>query len=114
MRSRNVMVRGSRILGFALLAKYAHQPLRHHGFKRRCHEIRLDAHVHQPRQRARRVVCVQRGKNHVAGQRRLHGDLRRFLIANFTNEHDIRIVAKNGAQTARETSGPLFPRPESD
>ncbi len=42
------------------------------------------------------------------GERRLHGDLRRFLVANFADEHDIRIVAQNRAQPARESQPGLF------
>ena len=91
-----------RVLALAIRAQHAHEALGHHGFQRRRHEVRLDAHVHEARQRAGRVVGVQRGKNHVARQRRLHGDLRRFLIANFTDEDHVRVMPQNRAQSARE------------
>ena len=79
-----------------------------HRFERRCHEIRLDAHVHEPRQRAGGVVGVQGGKNHVAGERCLHGDLRGFLVADFADEHDVGIVAQNRAQPAAESQPGFF------
>jgi hypothetical protein len=41
------------------------------------HEERLDAHVEQAGDAAGRVVGVQRREHHVAGERRLHGDLAR-------------------------------------
>ena len=44
----------------------------------------------------------------MAGERRLHGNLRSFGIANFTNENHVRIVAQNRAQTARERKTGLF------
>ena len=67
----------------AMRTKHAHEALREHGFERRGDQIRLDAHVHQARQRAGRVVRVQRGENQMAGERRLHGDLRRLLRREF-------------------------------
>ena len=92
----------------AVLAEHAHEALGEHGFERGGDEIRLDAHVHQPRHRAGRVVGVQRGENQVAGQRRLHGDLRRFLVADFADENHVRVVAQDRAQAAREGQPGLF------
>ena len=48
-------------------------------------EIRLHAHVHEARQRAGRIVRVQRRKNQMAGERSLHRNLRGLGIANFAN-----------------------------
>ncbi len=107
-RSRSAVGARSRVVRFALLAEHAHEPLGDHRLERRRDEIRLDAHVHEPRERAGRVVRVQRGENHVAGERCLHGDLRRFLVANFADEHDVRIVTQNRAQPAREGQPGLF------
>src|SRR5437899_3298065 len=36
----------------------------------------------------------------MAGERRLNGDLRRFLVANFTDHNLVRVVTQNGTQTA--------------
>ena len=106
-------VRSALIPRLAIRAQHAHQPLTHHRFQRRRDEVRLHAHVHQPRQCAGRVVRVQRGKNHVAGERRLHGDLRGFLIADFTDEHHVGIMTQNRAQVPWRTSCPPFRSPES-
>ena len=92
----------------AMRAKHADEALRQHGFERRGDQIRFDAHVHQPRDRAGRVVGVQRGENQMAGERRLHGDLRRFLVANFADENHVRVVAQNRTQSARKRQPGLF------
>ena len=44
----------------------------------------------------------------MAGERRLHGDLRRFLVADFTDEHDVRVLPQNRAQRRRERQPGLF------
>ena len=41
-------------------------------------------------------------------QRGLHGDLRRLLIADFTDEHDVGIVAENRAQAAGKRQAGFF------
>src|SRR5208282_3852458 len=75
---------------------------------RRGNEIRLNTHVHEACHRAGRVVRVQRRKNQMAGERGLHGNLRRFRVANFADQHHIRVVAQNRAQPAREREAGLF------
>ena len=40
------------------------------------------------------------GENQVAGQRRLDGDLRRFLVADFTHHDFVWVVAQDGTQAA--------------
>ena len=93
---------------FAMRTQHADEALREHGFERRGDEIRLDAHVHEPGERAGRVVGVQRGENQVAGERRLHRDLRGFGVANFADENHVRVVAQNRAQPARERQAGFF------
>ena len=44
----------------------------------------------------------------MAGERRLHGDLRGFLVADFADENHVRIVAQNGAQPARKRQAGFF------
>ena len=39
----------------------------------------------------------------MAGQARLHRDLRRLQIADFADHDDVRVLAQNRAQGARET-----------
>jgi len=80
----------------------ADETLRHDGLDGRRHKKRLDAHVNQPRERARRVVRVQRAENQMPGQRRANGDFRRFQIANFTDHDYVRVLPQNMAQSHRE------------
>src|SRR5205814_291310 len=42
------------------------------------------------------------------GERRLHGDLRGFLVADFADENHVWVVAQNRAQAARERQPGLF------
>ena len=51
---------------------------------------------------------MQRGEHQVASERRLHGDLGRFLIADFTDEQHVWIVAQNGPQPASKGQPRLF------
>jgi hypothetical protein len=53
------------------------------------------------------LVCSVE-KHKVAGQRRLHRNLRGFLVADFADQNHVRIMAQNRAQPARETSGRIF------
>src|ERR1017187_4745595 len=102
-------LRGRRVVSlFAMFAKHADETLREDGFERRRDEIRLDAHVHEAGDGAGRVVRVQRGENQVAGERRLHGDLRRFLVADFADENHVRVMTQNRTQPARKREAGLF------
>ena len=47
-------------------------------------------------------VGVQRGEHQVAGEARLHGDLRGLQVADFADQHHVRVLAQDGAQAARE------------
>jgi hypothetical protein len=44
----------------------------------------------------------------VAGHCRAHADLRRFLVAHFAEQDDVRILAQRGAQHAAEGQVDLF------
>ena len=61
------------------------------------------------------VVRVQRGEHLVTGERGLHGDVRGFVVTNFTDHHDVRVLTENGAQGVGEARGrfPPSPRPDS-
>ncbi len=63
-------------------AQAPHQPLGEHAEQARCHQERLDAHVDQAHHRARRVVGVEGREHQVAGQARLHRDLRGLQVAD--------------------------------
>ena len=69
---------------------------------------RLDAHVGRRVTRADGVVGVQRREHEVAGERRLHRDLRGLEVADLADHDDVRVLAQDRAQGARE--GQLDPR----
>ena len=86
----------------AMRAQLAHQPLRQHAEQGRAEQKRFYAHIRQTRDRADRVVGVQSGQYQVSGERGLHRDLRGFVVADFANHDDVRILAQDGAQRLGE------------
>jgi hypothetical protein len=50
----------------------------------------------------RGVIRVQGGEHLVAGERRFHGDVSGFVVSNFTDHHDIRILTENGTERVGE------------
>ena len=93
-------IRCMRLAAFG--AELAHQALRHHAQQTRRHQEGFDPHVHQTRHRANGVVGMQRGEHQMAGEARLHRDLRGFEIADFTDHDDVRVLAQDSAQGAGE------------
>ena len=73
-----------------------------HADESRRKEIGLDAHVDDPRDRADGMVGVECRENEVARQRRLHGDLRCFAIANLTDHDDVGVLPERVFQDAGE------------
>ena len=94
-------------LAAAILANLAHQPLRQDALHAGRDQERLQTHVAHARDRARRVVGVQRAEYQVAGQGRLHRDLRRFQIANLAHEDLVRVLPQDRAQRRREREADL-------
>ncbi len=86
----------------AMRAQATHQALGHHRLDRAGHQERLDAHVGQPRIGTGGVVGVQRAEHQVTGQRRLDGVLGRLQVADFTDQHHVRVVTQDAAQRAGE------------
>ena len=86
----------------AVRAEHAHEALREDADDRRAHEERLDAHVDQARDGAGGVVRVDRREHEVTRERRVDRDLDRLLVADLADHDDVRILAQEGAERARE------------
>ena len=89
----------------AVRTDLADQPLRHDDAERSRDQKRLDPHVQEPGDRRGRIVGVKRGKQQVAGERRLDGDFGRFVIADLADHDDVGILTEKGSQarSKRET-----------
>src|SRR5688572_20337738 len=92
----------------AVFADLAHQALREHAVQRGDEVVEIDLHVQEAAQNVDDVVRVNGGEDEVAGQRRLHGDLRGLFVADLTDHDLVRIVAEDRAQTAREREALLL------
>ena len=90
----------------ALRADPPHQPLGQDRLDRGRDQERRHAHVAQPRDRAGGVVGVQRAEHHVPGERRLHGDLGRFQVADLADQDLVRDPA---ARMARRQVANVMP-----
>ncbi len=78
------------------------QALSQNGFDGGRDHERRDPHVLQTRDRAGRVVGVQRAEDEVAGQRGLHGDFGRLQVANLTHQDPVGILPQDGPQAIRK------------
>src|SRR6266404_1924592 len=78
------------------------QPLRQNTVQRRYEVVGLDAHVQKSTEHVHDVIGVDRSKNQVTGERRLYGDLRGLVIADFAHHDLVGIVAQNRPQAARK------------
>jgi hypothetical protein len=85
----------------AVGAEHADEALREHRDERRADQERLDAHVDEARDRARRVVGVQRREHEVARERGLDRDLRGLEVADLADQDHVRVLAQDRAQPAR-------------
>ena len=68
----------------------------------------LDAHVIETGDGAGGVIGMERGEDLVAGERGFHGNVRRLVIANFTDHHDVRVLPQNGAQGTGKGEADIF------
>src|SRR3989338_3044262 len=68
----------------------------------RRYKIGFYAHVKEPGQSARSVVCVQGGKNQMAGQGSAYGDFRGFKVTYFAHHHNIRVMPQKVPQPLRK------------
>src|SRR5579885_1942043 len=86
----------------AALADAADQPLGEHAEQRGGEQVVLDAHLEEPRDRARGVVRVQGREDEVPRERRLDGDLGGLGVADLPHHDHVGILAHDRAQPVGE------------
>src|SRR5712692_7181927 len=86
----------------AIWTDHANEPLRHDAVESGDKVVRLDAHIDEAADDVGHVVGMDSGENEVAGEGRLDGDLRGFLVANFADHDLVGVVTQDGAQASRE------------
>ena len=91
-----------RLLGAAMRAESADQPLRNDGAQGRREQELLDLHVSQTGDSTEGVIRMDSGQHEMSGKRCLDGDLGRLPIADFTYHHHVRILAQDSAQAVGE------------
>src|SRR5512135_679149 len=89
-------------LALALRAQGAQQALPHDAVHRGVQQVGRHAQLEQPRDRARRVVGVQRREHQVARQGRLHRHLGGLQVADLAHHDDVRVLAHERTQAFRE------------
>ena len=107
----NAEQRAHRLVGGYLLAanraKPPHQPLGDDRAQGGGEQERLDLHVAHPGDRADCIVGVDGREHEVAGERRLHRDLRRLAVADLADHDHVRVLTQNGAQAGCEAQADL-------
>ncbi len=78
----------------------SHQSLGNDGFQGGGHHERLESEIQQPGNSTRGRGRMEGRVDQVAGHGGMEGDIGRFMIADFPQQYDIRILAQNGAQYA--------------
>ena len=80
-------------------ANFSDETLRTSEEDRGTDQERFDSHIVEPGDSASGIVGVQSGENLVAGESRFDGDIGGFVVANFTDHDDVRILAEDGAES---------------
>ncbi len=88
--------------GATLRANATDEPLGQDHVQGGADQIRLDPHVDQPRDGRASVVGMERAEDQVAGQGSLNRGTRGFLVANFADHDDVRILPQQSSQRLRE------------
>ncbi len=83
-------------------AQLAHQPLRDHQVHRGRDRVRLESEIDEACDGTGGVVGVDRAEDEVPRAGGLERDLRRFLVADLTEQDDVGILAQHRAQHAPE------------
>ncbi len=86
----------------AIRANAAHQALGDDAFEGGGDNIGLETEIEQPGNGGDGRVSVQGRIDQVAGQRGVKGNLGGVEVADFTEQDDVRVLPKQGAQDGRE------------
>ena len=89
-------------------AQHTDQALGDDAVQRRNQVIGIDLHMQKTANHVEHVVGMHRGEYQMAGQRRLHGDLRRFRVTDFADHDLVRVMTQNGAQATGEIEALLL------
>src|SRR3990172_5680064 len=87
----------------AILANHTNKTLCQDAVQGRYKVVRLDSHVQETSEDVNDIVRVDSGEDQMSGQSRLNCDLGGFGVTDFANHDLIRIVTKNGPQTASKS-----------
>ncbi len=83
-------------------AKFSYQALGEEGADGGGYEERLHAHIDEAADTTDGIIGVEGGENQVAGEGGADGDFRGLEVANFSDHHDVRIGAEDGAEGGGE------------
>ena len=92
----------------AMRAKHPHQALRHDAVQGRDKGVGVHRHVLKAAQHVKHIVGVHGREHQVAGERRLHGNLGGFGVADFADHDLVGVVPQNGAQAQRKGQALAF------
>src|SRR5688572_26646 len=92
----------------AMRAEHPYEPLRRCADQTRAQQQRIDRHVEESWYRAWRVVAVQCAEYEVSRQRGAYCSIRRFFIADFADENDVRVLPQERAELSREREADLL------
>ena len=82
--------------------------MRDESVHRRGDQVRFDPELDESRNGSRRVVGVERRKHQVSSEGGVERNVSRFLIADFTHQNHVRILAHDGTKPFRESVIPAF------
>src|SRR5947207_2592597 len=80
-----------------------HEALSDNADEGACGEIRFDAHIEQSCNRAGGIVGMQRAEDKVAGKRSVNCDFGGFMIADFADHDDVRVLTDDVSQSIRKS-----------
>ena len=92
----------------AVTAERAHQALRDHTDQRHLEQIGWHAKLQKARHGGGSVVGVHRRQHQMAGEGRLHGGVRRLLVADLSHHDDVGVLPKQRTHAGSEIETDLM------